>query len=948
VPDETTFKTVLGMCQIMLRQKSDDKSSFLSGTDIRQAVEEITALPTFTGVDKDRLVAELEERFTVYAPLHQTLGQDDDHKAWLFQKLGAVSWRYWDRYRLYLEDRMPGAAVESLERVANDVLGRLEDPERSGMWDRRGLVMGHVQSGKTANFCGLICKAADAGYKVVIVLSGIHNSLRSQTQIRLDEGFLGFMSEPRAAGQHQTFKRAGVGLIDGSIHANAGTNRTERGDFSTQVANQFGIHPGGLPLIFVVKKNATVLKNLLGWIQSCADAFDDASARRFISNVPLLVIDDEADLASIDTREQQFDEFGSPDLEHDPAKINGLIRQILRSFEKVAYVGYTATPFANIFIHDRGHTRELGDDLFPRSFIVNIAPPSNYVGPARTFGINANDEAGLEEIHPLPVVRVVTDHADSDELDEENGWMPPKLVKRTAHRPLYDGKESVPPSLREAILAFLLTVTVRKLREPGPHHNSMLVHVVRYTNVQQLVAEQVSKALRDIVQRLQNGDGDRSPGIIDELHDLWTRDFVPTNSKCQEMAGERAAPPLPSWDEVSERLKEVALSIHVRTINGSAGDILDYEENRMTGLNVIAVGGDKLSRGLTLEGLSVSYFLRASRMYDTLIQMGRWFGYRDGYLDVCRLYTAPELLEWFTHIAAASEELQREFQHMVNVGGTPKDYGLRVRSHPVMLVTSAVKMRNGTNMQLSFSGDISETIIFNADSRWNAQNLTAVANWLDSLGRPDGDGSKTGGYTWKDVDVESVLTFLASYRSHEDAVRANTALLSRYIKAQSGNGELKQWTVRLVSSGKSDATPSEINGLRIGLVVRAQYPKESRPGRYTIRRLVSPTDEMSGLSPEQRKQALDASINDWEQDKDPGKSERPPEVPGGRQIRQIRPKANGLILLYPLDPQPAGIGDTSQPIIGIAISFPKSDTAREISYTVNNVFTRRGGDDDSL
>jgi hypothetical protein len=936
------------MCQIMLRQKSGDKISFLASTDIRHAVEEITALQTFASVDKDRLIAELEERFTVYAPLHQTLGQNDDHLPWLPQKRGALSWRYWDRYRLFLEDRMPGAAVESLERVADDVLERLEDPERSGMWDRRGLVMGHVQSGKTANFCGLICKAADSGYKVVIVLSGIHNSLRSQTQIRLDEGFLGFMSEPRASGQHQTFKRAGVGLIDGSIHANAGTNRTERGDFSTQVANQFGIHPGGLPLIFVVKKNATVLRNLLGWIQSCADASDEVSGRRFISNVPLLVIDDEADLASIDTRQQEFDEFGSPDPEHDPARINGLIRQILRSFERVGYVGYTATPFANIFIHDRGQTRELGDDLFPRSFIVNIPPPSNYVGPARTFGIGANDDAGLEEIHALPVVRVVTDHADSDELDEENGWMPPKLVKRTAHRPVYDGKDCIPPSLREAILTFILTVTVRKLRESGPHHNSMLVHVVRYTNVQQLVAEQVERALREIAQRIQNGDGDRSPGILDELHNLWTRDFIPTNRRCQEVAGERAAPRLPSWREVRARLKEAALSIHVRTINGSAGDILDYEENRLTGLNVIAVGGDKLSRGLTLEGLSVSYFLRASRMYDTLMQMGRWFGYRDGYLDVCRLYTAAELLEWFTHIAAASEELQREFQHMVNVGGTPKDYGLRVRSHPVMLVTSAVKMRNGTNMQLSFSGDISETIIFSRDPRWITQNLTAVANWLASLGGPVGGGSKTGGYTWSGVNVEQVVTFLSSYRSHEDALRANTALLSQYIKAQRENGELRNWTVRLVSSGKADAVESEINGLPIGLVARAQYPEDSRPGRYTIRRLVSPSDEMIDLSEEQRKQALAVTVNDWEQDKDPKKRENPPEVPGGRQIRQIRPKVTGLILIYPLDPQRAGISDTSQPITGIAISFPRSDTAREIAYAVNNVFTRRGGDDDSL
>ena len=164
--------------------------------------------------------------------------------------------------------------------------------------------------------------------------------------------------------------------------------------------------------------------------------------------------------------------------------------------------------------------------------------------------------------------------------------------------------------------------------------------------MQQLVTEQVEKALRDIVQRIQNGDGDRSPTILDNLHDLWIRDFIPTSAACTEIAGDRAAPALPSWEEICSRLKEVGLSIHVRTINGSAGDILDYEEHRTTGLNIIAVGGDKLSRGLTLDGLSVSYFLRASRMYDTLMQMGRWFGYRDGYLDVCRLYTTAELLEW--------------------------------------------------------------------------------------------------------------------------------------------------------------------------------------------------------------------------------------------------------------------------------------------------------------
>ncbi len=168
---------------------------------------------------------------------------------------------------------------------------------------------------------------------------------------------------------------------------------------------------------------------------------------------------------------------------------------------------------------------------------------------------------------------------------------------------------------------------------------------------------------------------------------------------------------------LSPLLGQVVSSIEVRQINGSARDILDYELNRETGLNVIAIGGDKLSRGLTLEGLTVSYFLRASRMYDTLMQMGRWFGYRPGYLDLCRLYTTPELNEWFQHITEANEELRQEFDHMAAVGGTPRDYGLKVMSHPALMITSRVKLRTGIELQLSFAGSISETVVFHRDRR---------------------------------------------------------------------------------------------------------------------------------------------------------------------------------------------------------------------------------------
>ena len=932
------------MCQMMLKQRAASAGHFLKTTDILEVVNEVSAMPSFAGLDKDRLAAELEVRFTVVTAEHQTLGSDKDHKAWLPPQRNTISWRYWDRYRLYLEERVPPSAVDSVEKVTNDILERIEDPQRPGSWDRRGLVMGHVQSGKTANYCGLVCKAADAGYKVIIVLSGVHNSLRSQTQIRLDEGFLGFMSDAIGEGQ-QTFKRVGVGLIDSSIVANTGTNRTQLGDFNEKVAKQFGIHPGGLPLVFVVKKHVSVLKNLINWIRSCADAQDEATGRKFVRNVPALIIDDEADLASVDTRQQEFDEEGKPDEEHDPTKTNRNIRFLLRSFEKVAYVGYTATPFANIYIHEKGSTLELGDDLFPRSFIVNIPPPSNYMGPARMFGLHEDEDARLEEIPSLPIVRAVNDHADSDDVDEMAGWMPPKLQSRTDHTPKFQGCRAIPPSLREAIMAFLLASAVRKLREEGALFNSMLIHVVRYTKVQKEVANQVELALKDIHQRLRNGDGTRIPTIKDEFQELWCRDFVPTTARCSDILdGDHLA--LPEWESVYPLLEAIASGIRIKIINGSAGDVLDYEEHRETGMDLIVVGGDKLSRGLTLEGLSVSYFLRASRMYDTLMQMGRWFGYREKYIDVCRLYTTAELLEWFTHIAAASEELQREFDHMVNVGATPKDYGLKVRSHSAMLVTSAVKMRNGTEMRLSFSGDISETIIFKRDTKWLTANFDSIESWIESLGSYDA-GSKAGGYTWH-TGASTILDLLSRYKSHEDARRADTELLARYIKAQTKNDELVHWTVRLVSSGLAEAGPKIIRGLDVGLVKRAPFPEEQRQDRYTIRRLVSPSDEQIDLTDIEKAAAVKLAVENWQNDKRASKPKDPPTSPGGKDIRQARPKDRGMLLIYPLDPQNAGLPEGTPPVIGVAISFPKSDTATEVTYTVNNVFTSKGGDDDSL
>ncbi len=683
-----------------------------------------------------------------------------------------------------------------------------------------------------------------------------------------------------------------------------------------------------------------MLTNLLGWIHASADSTEPETGRKFHRNIPLLVIDDEADQASVDTKEGAVNEDGELDEDHDPTTINRLIRSLLFSFAKCAYVAFTATPFANIYIHEQARTRDLGDDLFPRSFIINLPAASNYTGPARTFGVAEDEDAGLEAVSALPIVRFVGDHACSENPDETGGWMPPKLAGKTEHVPMHGGKRKVPPTLREALLCFLLSTTVRQLREAGPMFNSMLIHVVRYTKVQDIVKEEVEAELSEVVHRLQYGDGSRTPTLLEEMEALWDKDYKTTTAALGEDFT------LPPWSQVAMALPRVAATVTVRSINGSALDALDYEQHRDTGLNIVAVGGDKLSRGLTLEGLTVSYFLRSSRMYDTLMQMGRWFGYKEKYLDVCRLFTTKEMYTWFEHIAAATEELRIEFDHMVSVGAMPKDYGLKVRSHPLMLITSAVKMRSGTELSLSYSGDISETIIFDTERTKVQENLNAANSLLRNLGKPRLEGSKAGGYLWESVETTQILQFLERYQTHPEARRADTRLLSRYIRRQNEQNELTTWSVLLASSGLGDAQDlsGSFDGRAVGGIQR-DYHGEKMEGRYTIRRLVSPSDEGVDLEPAEWKKAHEQTIAAWTTSKRKNKSPEPPKVPSGKASRGARPKNRGLLLIYPLDGRTARTQE-DVPVIGIALSFPESDTAKEISYRVNNVFSAAGDYDE--
>ncbi|MDA8736542.1 Z1 domain-containing protein [Opitutales bacterium] len=938
------MKEAAELAQVMI----SNHEGVITSDIIASKVDELLQMPTYGNTcSRSELIKELDSRFSTWVPDHKIIYDDDDHTPWLPEKKGEIEWDFWNRYKIYLAKKLPPDPLNKLDTITDDILGHLHEPQLEGSWDRRGLVAGSVQSGKTGNYTGLICKAADAGYKVIIVLAGMHNNLRSQTQIRIDEGFLGYDLD---GGK---FTAVGVGLINPSVQAITGTSRDDKGDFSIKIARQFGVKPGETPIIFVVKKSVPILKRLLTYIQGSADVNDTETGRRFHSEAPLLVIDDEADQASVDTKRRAIVD-GEPDPEHCPTRINSLIRQLLSSFSKKAYVGYTATPFANIFIpsYEKFETVLEGADLFPKSFILNIPTPSNYIGPDKVFGVEADEDIGIKQVAPLPITRVITDYAvardsnvDPDlggiiDEGETEGWMPPRLVDSTQHIPLHEEQDTIPPSLEVAIRAFILATAVRRIREEDNVHNSMLIHVVRLKDVQGRVKIQVEEALTRIKNRLRNGDGDTKPTIIEELEEIWIKDFIPTTgNKAFEEDPFNSELKLPNWPEVEKILWKITSSIQIMTVNGTARDALTYDNHKVNGLNVIAIGGDKLSRGLTLEGLTVSYFLRASKMYDTLMQMGRWFGYRSSYIDVCRLYTTEGLLEWFAHLAVADGELRKEFDYMFASESNPRKYGLRVQSHPAMLVTSRVKMRHGERMQLSYAGDISETIIFDSSGGQINRNLRRTESWLQSLGKAvDGSNIATS-YKWTHIKPEKICEFLSLYKTHEEAFRVRTNLLSNYIKKQNDKvGELTNWTVVLISKATRDKKNIyDMSGIgEVGFIKRSNTSSDKK-NKYTIKRLVSPTDEARDLNEPENTRAIQMTIKRWEDSTDQRKSPNKPTRAGGKEIRTVRSQKNGLLCIYPLNPAEAK-EDCKLPIMGISLSFPTSNNAEDISYVVNSIF----------
>jgi len=890
-------------------------TSSVTKQQIEQAIDSALLIPMYNQLDRDYLVREVESLYNIRMDEYRIIENEERRNPWIGNAKAFIEWNFWNRYRDYLqiEKNYSDRVLNQLNKLTDRTLDGLFNPTDKIIIGKKGLVVGQVQSGKTSNYTGLICKAADSGYKLIIVLAGIHNNLRSQTQLRLDEGFLGFDT------QHQRAYDAngvviGVGKINQIGVAHSLTSSLDNGDFATKAADSMGGFSFNTaePIIAVVKKNSKVLERLHTWLSAKAEILPDGTKK--IRSKSLLLIDDEADNASINTNKD----------DDSATRINQHIKNILNLCDRSGYVGYTATPFANIFIPITD------DDLFPRDFVINIPAPSNYIGPEKVFGIKILEDDD-ENDSVLPIVNRVDDYSD---------YIP------NGHKKDDQLPDELPESLKTALKCFILTCAIRRLRGQDKVHNSMLIHVSRYTRWQ----KQIKELVENTFNYYRRGIEMNINSILEEIKKAFEEDFeyqvahdggfVTETYKSYKTVSQMILDNMPnvdsqiqvhSWDDVLLHLHNSTAKIEVREINGGSGDALNYYDHK-DGLSVIAVGGDKLSRGLTLEGLSVSYYLRASRMYDTLMQMGRWFGYRNGYVDLCRLFTSRELNEWFCHITLASEELRNEFEYMSGVAGsTPEQYALRVRTHPgVLQISASNKIRRAVHVDVSWAGRLVESYQLQKTTKIVQSNLETTKNLINSL--PINFVENDNHYLWKNVSAKIVKPFFQTFKVSENLRKVDPINLLSFIDISNRSGELINWNIALRFKKDAEFTYdlNSTNGIgRVGCIIRTSDPDKNDNHNLNIRKnhIISPKDEFFDLTDEEFKLAL---IRTRELNKDYKN-----DFPKGEVVRnEIRKPSTALLILYLLNPIEAGYNG-NEPIVGFAVSFPKSRINPTVKFAVH-------------
>jgi hypothetical protein len=741
---------------------------------------------------------------------------------------------HWPRLKQALKDKTnpwTDEMLKSLDKSSSLVVSHLAPPDSKESVKVKGLVLGYIQSGKTANFSATIAKAVDEGYRLVIVLAGMHNNLRKQTEIRLREELV----DPSSGNTCTTL-----------------TTDEETGDFKRRQpikATRMLNRTDGFTLA-VVKKNSSVLRNLRAWIE---EADQD-----ILLNCPTLIIDDESDQASINTNKEDA----------DPTAINNHIRKLIGLFKTVSFVGYTATPFANVFI-DVSDT----EDLYPKDFLVSLDKPETYYGPEDLFGRDGVN--GKKSFEGMPIIRNVP--------DEESDFIKDTIKKKE--------ELLIVPSLTEAIDSFLIGATLRLCRGQWKEHSCMLVHISHLTGPQGDIKFLLERHIADLKYNLEDDDQSFKRRILS----LYEKDFL-------KVTHQIIGPQSVNMDLFWKNMLKFLSALEIILDNSNSNERLTFDTSLRQGSPLwgIIVGGNTLSRGLTIEGLTTSYFIRDSKAYDTLLQMGRWFGYRKGYADLTRIYVTNELYESFYHLATVEQEIRDEIAVMAANQERPYDVALRIRRHPSLLVTARNRMRNAVKSTLTFSGTKIQTHQINVSKKqFIEQNKKSVYEILSKIKKAGKSPEKINFndlkncFLYRNIHPETILQFLDTIYVSENNAKFNKKLMQNYISELIQKNELTDWSVAVMSL--KQGLPIKVDHLEVYPMNRSvKHESKTEDGSIeaTLRAISTPGEELIDLA-DQFDQDFTNTDDIIEPKNGPNKSDT--------QVRnENRPKERGLLMIYPL------------------------------------------------
>jgi hypothetical protein len=839
------------------------KTAVSAGIALKEAIINLERQLVANGVTSEEAKLRSKQAGDEVQKLQDEVYHDKDPRIAIRPKTENEKWYFgpnetdylWPRYKKVLAKKLSEKTISDLDIATTRIVSQLGSPGAS-RFRKQGLVVGRVQSGKTSNFMGVLAKAGDAGYRIIIVLAGTTNTLRYQTQSRLQKDLINFR-DTRWEWLTQAKCDPETLVVDPNGEFNQKDNATSK------MGNP------NVRCIAVIKKNAIILKRVRRWLQGVADQHK--------ALCPVLIVDDECDNASVNSR--------APG--EDPTAINSEIRDILELLPKASYIGYTATPFANVLINPKAEDQ----DLYPRDFLFALPLNPEYFGPERVFGREAegDNDPGSEG---NDIVRTIS---------EEDATMVCPSTRAAAQQ----FTMQAPPSLVEAIRYYLLNSAARTAREKQLgvtcDFKSMLINTAPWIKIHRITKPQVEKTLKDLESEFKN-----NPVIWKNHWESESQKFTQKQIGCQHAKV--------SWDELysfltTEFFSEIKVIVSNSNPNEASNLNAEYDESNK-GKKLIVIGGNTLSRGITIEGLTVSYFVRKSSAYDTLLQMGRWFGYRKDYEDMPRVWMTAEMEDQFLQLSGVEQDMFNELESFMN-GKSPAEVGLRIRQCPGMQITARAKMYYARQCSIDYTGFMeNSTFLHRKDKAALEANKQAVEALIKASGGPQSFSPRSQYFLARNIDCDAILTFLSSYSLHPKNQKLDTSIVQKYIKGQNNKKRCLKWNIAIKTRNDDDGSGYTLGGLRIN---RLQLP---RSFKY-------PNDSFAYV------QNLSTREDHFADAPDPAKVEQAAEHKSRQTLRLTFENGVGLVVLYPIN-KDSRKGESKTRLdmeaesdpIGIAIYFP--------------------------